>query len=422
MLSTPTNRCNKMTNKAHYLKSMLITLLVSGLAACTGEPASDVTDDPTLSNQPFKDPAPLENIILSPEWDCSSFTYQDDVWIRTFYQGNEQFDFRIGPGGVIAELRNAQDNYAALLSPSYKGEPTDRVIQWTWWSNHIVNVLDLPDYEWRFNVTQAGTFDSIITPTFKVSTHEQGCMVDVYAEPQDQWKSEQAQAMTGRLSARTRYAIAADGAIVIRRTILANAATLHGQPINYDDEYIEAWTPFARDKLDAVAFEIDDSGSPTHWYQAGNNLPSYPFIDVTTTPGYAVAINGQDAKNKAAVALIFGKQAPCYYTDALCKPQGKYDLNLMEWDTGVGILPGLTLTDLRAGDVLDHYIVLQPAQQMNATFYQNVTDWAEKIPAPRVFRAGADVELPLQITIAQLQAFSGLPGSRTVHLAPLIYD
>ena len=48
-----------------------------------------------------------------------------------------------------------------LLAPSFQGERTDRVVQWTLWElgqtiRH--NVASLPDFEDRFNLTQAGTF------------------------------------------------------------------------------------------------------------------------------------------------------------------------------------------------------------------------------------------------------------------------
>ncbi len=368
------------------------------------------------------DNSPLEDIALSSDWQCSSFVYQNDVWVRTFKNGGEQFDFRIGPGGVISELRDPQDGYSALLSPSYKGEPTDRVIQWTWWSNSLTNQNpQLPDYEWRFNVTQAGTFESIISPSFRLEMKTQGCQIDVYSEPQDQWKWQQS-ILSGRFTARTRYQIAKDGAIIVRRSLLVGESYFNGNPSPLSNEYLEAWTPFSRQKLDAVAYSLDENGGLFEWYRAGYNLPSYPFIDVTTTSGYAVAINSDSPTQSVAVGLVYGKKAPCYHQDSNCLKQGAYDLNLMEWDSGVGILPGLSLPDIRPGDLVDQYIVLQPSHGTNAELYQNLNYWADKIPAPRIIRAGAQVGEGFTDMFTTLKGLQGQQGSRITNLAPIAVD
>ena len=404
-----------------YLAKALTLLLSAGIVTGCGGAAQMPIDVDEEQNVSFYDHSPLENIPLSQDWTCTSFIYETDIWVRTFYQGGEKFDFRIGPGGVIAELRDTQDSYAALLSPSYKGEPTDRVVQWTWWSNSLVNMNPtLPDYEWRFNVTQAGTFESVIAPTFKVEMNSPGCQIDVYSEPQDQWKSEQSTIMAGGFTARTRYQIAKDGAIIIRRTLLVGQSTFAGQPSPLANEYVEAWTPFSRAKMDAVAFSLTENGSASEWYQAGNNLPSYPFIDVAGTPGYAVSFSAANPNNNAAVGLVYGKAPPCYHQNNTCEQEGSYVLNLMEWDTGVGVLPGLTLPNVMPGDLLDSYIVLQPSHGLDGTLYQNLEYWANKIPAPRLFRANADVGEPLANIMNTLKALQGGSGQRTVHLAPLV--
>jgi hypothetical protein len=228
--------------------------------------------------------------------------------------------------------------------------------------------------------------------------------------------------MSGSFSARTRYKIAQDGAIIIRRTLLVGEAHLYDQVTALADEYVEAWTPFARSVMDAVAFAIDENGSPTHWYQAGNNLPSYPFLDVSTTEGYAIAMNNATPFLAPAVGLVFGKKSPCYHQDNTCIQEGQYVLNLMEWDTGVGILPGLTLPDVQTGDLLDSYIVLLPSHGLDAQLHTNLTDWAERIPAPRLIRADANVDETLLKTIEILGAFQGTLGQRVEHLAPLVVE
>ena len=60
----------------------------------------------------------------------------------------------------------ADDKIEELLSPSFREEATDRVIQWTWWSSSALNpIKGLPEFEWRYNVTQGGNFSGRFTPT-----------------------------------------------------------------------------------------------------------------------------------------------------------------------------------------------------------------------------------------------------------------
>ena len=103
------------------------------------------------------------------QWSWQAFTYQNDVWMRTFDGGEPMFDYRLGAGGSVAEVRNIPNGFQRLLSPTFNGELTDRVVQYTTWSNSVVNVVPgLPAFEHRFNVTQAGTFDGLLSPTMSV--------------------------------------------------------------------------------------------------------------------------------------------------------------------------------------------------------------------------------------------------------------
>ena len=49
--------------------------------------------------------AGLEEMKLAPEWECKVITEQDDIWLKTYFKGQAQFDYRIGAGGSVAEMQ-----------------------------------------------------------------------------------------------------------------------------------------------------------------------------------------------------------------------------------------------------------------------------------------------------------------------------
>lgn len=66
----------------------------------------------------------------------------EDVWLKLSAGGSNTFALRLGAGGAISEIKGGGKS---LLSPSFQGEVTDRVIQWTIWSDTVTNrVASLP--------------------------------------------------------------------------------------------------------------------------------------------------------------------------------------------------------------------------------------------------------------------------------------
>ena len=214
--------------------------------------------------------------------------------------GKKQFDFRIGAGGAISEMRDCTDEDQPLLAPTNKGEVTDRVIQWTAWSESVNHrVAKLPKSEWRYNVTQGGTNASEISPTVSVRWDKSANVIDVYSVPQDQWKTEQQPHMKGNLSALTRYEGMADGVLKIRRVVRVGDITLLGKPAPPGRMIFEAWTPFRHSgkTFDSLALSLDEAGKPNWWYEIGHNLPKYPKWPVNDTKGYAVVFRASSRRS-----------------------------------------------------------------------------------------------------------------------------
>ena len=59
-------------------------------------------------------------------WGWESFTFKNDLWLALHQGDVKQFDFRIGAGGALSEMRDCTEDDLPLLSPTDKGEVTDR--------------------------------------------------------------------------------------------------------------------------------------------------------------------------------------------------------------------------------------------------------------------------------------------------------
>lgn len=357
-------------------------------------------------------------IAVEPVWTWKTSINQGDVWLRSEAGGQGMFDFRLGAGGAIAELRDIQADNKRLLSPSFQGEATDRIIQWTWWSETVTNVVEgLPAFEHRYNLTQGGTFSGGISPSMSVHIKEGSNIVDVYSVPLDQWKTEQQPHMKGKVSALTRYEMAPNGVLKVRRVMLVDHVKLRGKKMGFENLYIESWSPFDRSgTFDGLALAVDSSGNPTWWYLAGTNIPNYPGLAVASTSGYAVVYRNGSHQTNTAVGLVFGKGQVSPATDG-----NSHVLNLMTWDNGIGILPALNLTNVAPGSVIDSTFALVPRRALDAEMAAQLTALVPQIPAPVVHAPGSKTFTgELGGIVKQLRTNLKESGKRTQNLAALV--
>jgi hypothetical protein len=347
-------------------------------------------------------------------WTWETYSDGRDVWLRSACDGAVIFDYRLGAGGAIAEMRDVADGKKRLLSPSFQGETTDRIIQWTWWSSSITHaVAELPKFEHRFNVTQGGDFAGQLAPIIAVIMQPSSRHVDVYSVPEDQWKSQQQAAMQTKISALTRYEMATDGVLIIRRIMLVGRVMLHGKITPLTKLYVEGWTPFDRSgTFDGLALGLDQKGTPNWWYRAGENIPNYPGLSAAKTNGYAVVFPTQNSQTNPAVGLVFGKGE--------VTPAGKgnaYLLNTMSWDNGIGVLPALQLADVAEDSVIEVTLALLPRRQLDADMAAKLHALVPQIPAPILHPPGTAFTGEMADIIARLHANRSAAGKRTEHLA-----
>ena len=184
-----------------------------------------------------------------------------------------QFDYCLGGGGCISQMRYIPDNYNALLAPAL-GNDTDRVMQYTFWgvSTNCIDPNSKEDDK-RFNVDQAGNKTGIFSPVFSVSSKDNN--IDIYSVAHNQWYSSMDADFTGSVSSFTRYSLEENGVLQVRKVILVPDILLSGKSVGAYDLYFEQWLPFrfSSDAFDSLAFGLNMDGEPNWWYSNQDGTP-----------------------------------------------------------------------------------------------------------------------------------------------------
>ncbi|GAA3623618.1 hypothetical protein GCM10022397_06720 [Flavivirga jejuensis] len=354
-------------------------------------------------------------------WTGSVNLYQNDIWFILFDNGVATYDFRIGTTGAISEMRDRTESFKALLSPSFSGEKTDRIIQWTIWSFDAIRNLNYsgPEFEQRYNVTQGGTFTNQLHQTQDVKINTANTEIEVYGKADLQWKLGNQSVITGNHTALIRYSYDTRGFLKVYRVVSIGQPKLNGVTKQWNDLYFEGWTPMKGDDnvFNGLALGLDSAGDPTWWYAHDSNIPSYPFFEASNTNGYAVVFNKNNKTTKDAVGIVYGKN-----NVISSNSQSSYVLNTLEWDTGIGVFPAiLTNGYLPNYSIVEQTMYIVPRSGLSADMSSLLSTLAAEIPAPRIYTPS---QIPSGSELADIYSTlmvneSG-SGTRTDNLRPLI--
>ncbi|MEU2718548.1 hypothetical protein [Streptomyces sp. NPDC007205] len=149
-------------------------------------------------------------------WSWKLFTYDREIWQRNYWNGREEFDFRFGGGGCMASMRYCPDTYRPLLSPTNRGEETDRVIQGVLWGLNVAG--SGPRRERRWNVNQAGDGSGRFSHTVAVERPDTST-TDIWTIADRQWNQAMNAVFAGSdaVPQLTRYTRLNNGTLEIRR-------------------------------------------------------------------------------------------------------------------------------------------------------------------------------------------------------------
>lgn len=341
------------------------------------------------------------------------FSDGTDIWLYS-----KGFKLRIGCGGAISSILNA--NGEELLSPSYKNEKTDRIIQWTIWSETLKNMVPLlPAFEYRFNVTQGGDFVGNFSGVRWITYDSD--QIDVYATSTDNWKLEQQKAFGGGCASVTRYRVSDDGFVHIRRMLTPMHITYQGQAANLGKVYLEAWTPFNNTKFNALALSFEEGTIKPLWWYNLDNIPTYPNLPVEKTQGVAVAFH-LTKLDDTCVAFIFGKKNPMALESqpSALEPKPSSLLNTMSWNTGFGILPGVNVENFVEGSYIITDYTLALSNGLTSDFLDEINNEVERLALPLFYANKSMLPLDCRAMADKLAQIESLEPFKSDNLGQLL--
>jgi hypothetical protein len=362
---------------------------------------------------------------LPAAWSWSQRSDGTDIWLTAAQDGAARFDLRLGSAGSIAELNYRPAAGQDLLANPYGNNDTDRVIQWTLWSDTYAAVAD--GLSEPFNEDLAGSGDGTFSPT--VAVKPAGQALDVYSVPQDQWDRSLDGAMQARYSALTRYELLPNGVLKVRRVVLTGDISNQPDGGHRYDVYFEQWNPFKVNAatFNAYALSLDATGTPDWWYEADNNIPYYQYLPATDSFGYAVIYQESAWQTMPVIGVVFGTKDLSVAPDPeLAATSGRHVFNSMGWgedtpdDQGIALLPALQLFDVPSQSVIDYtyYVVLRTGA--DGALKSDLETLAAAAPAPALYGPHHAFSGELAGIVATLAGNLQAPALRTDHLAALI--
>ena len=349
--------------------------------------------------------------------------YQGDVWFTLSNGSTPEFDFRLGGGGSIAEMRNATTGYSEMLSPAYQaGVDTDRVIQSTFWVDNVLGSISAPDE--RFNLDLAGDSTGAFAQFLSLSHSNTatGIQVDVYSVNSLQWYPQLNSDFAGSDPAPslTRYQLLADGTLKIRRVIRVPNVLLKGTAQPLAQIYFENWNPVGVGRnVDSMALSMDSSGNPVQWYSP-SNFPYYQNWPMpTATSGYAVGFKNGAAQTEPVIGFVFGMQ-PAVVDGSAGASTGTTANDVLNsmlvTNDGIAILPATYVYNAIPGSIVDMEFRIVPRLTAGTEFAGTVTSQVSEVAAPAVYGPSYAFSGEMATIVATLNQDVSATGVQTEHL------
>jgi hypothetical protein len=366
-------------------------------------------------------------------------TRGSDIWLEQKNGAVALYDFRLGAGGAVVELRDNRRSNKRLLAPPFGDEKTDRVIQLVNWDTSRNLPGDQGQLDDRWNVNQAGTGDGVFHGTISVKIVS-NTRVEVYSVGDLQWqlllRSATGPAFDGRISMFTRYDMASNGVLTIRRVARMGPARLRSatggtfQPVDWITPLHQNWLPFDAGSgtglYNSVAFGFNGTTpSPVYTWTAGvggnretHDIPTSSTAAPDSAGFAAVFDNRPDAQGKKSfIAAIFGKQAASSAYTARWQirargfPFATYQVTALLPELATGVIP--------RGAIIDSTIKILPGNDF-AGSAATIKNLADANPGPVIYAPTHAFTGELATIVSNLLANNNVaitPAMRTDHLA-----
>lgn len=363
--------------------------------------------------------AGLEEMKLAPEWECKVITEQDDIWLKTYFKGQAQFDYRIGAGGSVAEMRALKGSKPlALLAASPYGRLADQQVQWTVIGEKLSRKLpNVPASGWQYQVAQGIAHDNLYAPTVAILVKPSGCQVDVFSIPKEQYRPEQRAHWQGSFPNLTSYRIVGAGALALRQVVRISGARVEGKPLTLGNLRLQTSLPLAKDLFNTLGLGLDKQPAPVRSFAVGSGLPAFADWKQDKSDPLLLAYNSKGLADKPGLILGSSNQAPCRQGGNSCEDFGEQRLNLFEASNSLNLLPSTLLPGVTPGDMLDQTMLLYPHYGLQTLSRTDLNWLMAQIPRPRLVPVGQQKMVGLSVIAAKLAFFEDTPGLRSNHLA-----
>ncbi len=361
------------------------------------------------------------NQLLPDDWSWDWVDDGLDIWLDVMDANDEsRLAMRFGSAGVLSEIYDTQ-NHNPLLAPSFQGERTDRVCQWTLWelgTNLVHDLPELPWYEDRFNMTQAGNALGEFHGTARVELEAIPGQLDVWATVQRQWRPELDPSMEGSIACLTRYSALRGGSLLVRQVVRLDETRLFGEPVQVEYPHFEYWNPFSDQAFDSLAFAVDEQGNPSHWYADSYNIPEFPHWPVAETRGWAAVYDRARLRHRPAIGLVFGREnGQVVLADGTSVDLPAFVFNSMDFAGGMALMPAIEPGSIPPGTLIDQSYLLIFLDGIDASTGGRLDALANRLPAPRVYYPGAPLSSDMEFLAARLVDLPAVPPFYTDHLS-----
>lgn len=337
---------------------------------------------------------------LQAEWSWTMFEYQNIVYMNAMDNGLLRYTYRLGSGGCIRNIYDVQDEYKDLLSGSFNGETTDRVVQKVFWIHSVLSEEpNLSAGNQRWNVNQAGAVGAdlhgnIFSPTVDVEINDTVKTVTVYTAQDDQFQSlnQDIFAASSPIAQCTIYKGTTDGVLSVRTVTRCPEVRKNGAIQQNYQTYLESWTAFknnATNGFSGLCLTGDSSGNPQWYYTtdwATGNAPSYPAFTNEEHKGYAYLYSLGEHNSKTVLGMAFGVKNAVSRSSSGSTITNV--LNTLTWPdpgAGIGILPGIDISNTVEGSFIDNEFKILLRPNANTEFMTTLENSSSSVLATTLY-------------------------------------
>jgi len=366
----------------------------------------------------------VDEPILPAAWRWEIVNSNGDLWIKSYNNKQAKFDYRIGAGGCIAEMRYCTNNNEQMFTPytvNNAGPQTDNVIHWVFWAPNIS--CNSGVYDERFNINQAGSYSNY---SQIISARATSNTVDVYAKADLQFiPQNDAPFNPGNFSQWVRYTLLDQGVIKVEHACLMPNIYLYGVNQGNYFGYFENWSTFwaTPDKFSGLALGLTSSGVPNWYWTAPNgndgNIPQYTTDLVQNTNGYEVVYNANNPASRPAVGFALGTSAGVGYGTSQTGT-----LKWCSWSGHSGMLAMNPMTgsnaNIQSGSILYSEYRIVPSEGLNSSFVSLLNSQVSQVAPAAYYAPDYNPGGDLGTVFSNIRANASKSGTRTYQLGSYI--